>query len=219
MDIADKHSDDELDFEDAAELPHHRTLPSDLPKSLDDRQPIRHYAGETEMYDAWQGNRYLTPSGAIGGRRRSLIHRSGQSQFLTSPMPAQPLAFNLSLDDDRGDDGNITQRLEDNDTRLMEMLAAQAAHREDGSAAEDEEAIAADKKLSDSEKKAMLQKSLHNAASNGDVDQVGRVLQGPARQYIDIDGPDEEGTAPIIYASCFVSPQSKHSCSVFTLID
>lgn len=126
-------------------------------------------------------------------------------------MPAQPLAFNLSLDDDRDDSDNATQRLEDNDTRLMEMLAAQAAHREDGSAAGDEEAIAADKKLSDTEKKAMLQKSLHNAASNGDVDQVGRVLRGPARKFIDINGPDEEGTAPIIYASCFVSSCSKSS--------
>ena len=111
------------------------------------------------------------------------------------------------------------QRLEDNDTRLMEMLAAQAAHREDGSAAGDEEAIATDKKLSDIEKKAMLQKSLHNAASNGDVDQVGRVLQGPARTYVDINGPDEEGTAPIIYASCFVSPYSDSACWVYALID
>ena len=136
------------------------------------------------------------------------MHRSGQSQFITSPIPAPPLAFNLSLDDNRDDDENAMQRLEDNDTRLMEMLAAQAAHRGDGSAAGDEEAIAVDKKLSDTQKKVMLQKSLHNAASNGDVDQVGRVLQGPARKYVDINGPDEEGTAPIIYASCFVS-----SCS------
>lgn len=60
MDIGDQHSDDELGFEDAQEAPQHRTLPSDLPKSLDDRQPIRHYAGETEMYDAWQGDHYLT---------------------------------------------------------------------------------------------------------------------------------------------------------------
>lgn len=56
MDIGDQHSDDEIGFEDAEEVPQHRHLPSDLPKSLDDRQPIRHYAGETEMYDAWQGN-------------------------------------------------------------------------------------------------------------------------------------------------------------------
>lgn len=32
-----------------------RKLPRDLPMSLDDRRPVRTYAGETEMYDAWQG--------------------------------------------------------------------------------------------------------------------------------------------------------------------
>ena len=133
-----------------------------------------------------------------------LTEHAGQSQFLTSPIPAQPLAFNLSLDDN-GDDDTTAQHLEDNDSRLMEMLAAQAAHREDGSAAGDEEAIAADKKMSDAQKKTMLQKSLHNAASNGDMEQVGRLLNGPARKFVDINGPDEEGTAPIIYASCFVS--------------
>lgn len=60
MDIGDQHSDDENAFEDAEEAPQRRPLPSDLPKSLDDRQPIRHYAGETEMYDAWQGSCCLT---------------------------------------------------------------------------------------------------------------------------------------------------------------
>ncbi len=32
-----------------------RQLPADLPKSLDDRQPVANFGGETEMYDAWQG--------------------------------------------------------------------------------------------------------------------------------------------------------------------
>ena len=85
----------------------------------------------------------------------------------------------------------------------MQMLAAQTAHRTDGSAPGNEEAIASDEKLSDLEKKHMLQKSFHNAASNGDVDQVTRLLHDPVRKYVDINGPDEEGTAPIIYASCF----------------
>ena len=130
------------------------------------------------MYDGWQG----------------------QSQIITSP--PRPLEFNLSLNEDASDE--ISPRnLQDNDSRLMEMLAAQAAHRGDGSA--DEEAIIKDKKLPEAQKKAMLQKSLHNAASNGDVEQVGRLLNGPARKFIDINGPDEEGTAPMIYASCFVS--------------
>lgn len=42
-------SDEELD---ATRL---RQLPSDLPKSLDDRQPVQTFGRETEMYDAWQG--------------------------------------------------------------------------------------------------------------------------------------------------------------------
>ena len=47
-------SEDSDDFVDA-ESPPPRVLPPDLPKSLDDRQPVRNYGGETEMYDAWQG--------------------------------------------------------------------------------------------------------------------------------------------------------------------
>lgn len=89
------------------------------------------------------------------------------------------------------------------------MLAAQAAHREDGSAAADEDDIVASRELSDSEKKVTLQKSLHNAASNGDVDRVRRLLDSKAKDYIDINAPDEDGTAPIIYASCFVSEPDK----------
>ena len=85
------------------------------------------------------------------------------------------------------------------------MLAAQAAHRDDGSAVEDEDSIFTDKTLSDAEKRGLLQRSLHNAASNGDVDRVRRLLQPKIKKYIDINAPDEEGTAPIIYASCFVS--------------
>jgi hypothetical protein len=92
----------------------------------------------------------------------------GQSQFLTTPVLAKPLQFsNLSLDDDAyGDDDLMTQKIGDSDTRLMEMLAAQAAHR-DGSAHEDEEAVASNEKLSDGEKRDMLQKALNMAASTG----------------------------------------------------
>lgn len=119
-------------------------------------------------------------------------------------MPAQPLKFNLSLQDDNDDEGSTTQRLDDSDNRLMEMLAAQAAHREDRSAAGNEDSIARDGKLTEDQKRALLQKSLQNAASNGDVERVESLLHGIASKYIDVNAPDEEGTAPLIYASCFV---------------
>ena len=119
-------------------------------------------------------------------------------------MPAQPLAFNLSIEDPTYDEV-ITHKIEDGDSRLMEMLAAQAAHRDDEAAAGNEDQVVADKNLSDIEKKEVLQKSLHMAASNGDVERVRRLLKGKARSFIDVNATDEEGRAPIMYASCFVS--------------
>lgn len=89
------------------------------------------------------------------------------------------------------------------------MLAAQAAHR-DGTPGGDEESISTNTEIADLEKRAILQKSLHMAASNGETERVERLLHGAANAYIDINAPDEEGTAPIIYASCFVS--SKWIC-------
>ncbi|KAI9825754.1 MAG: hypothetical protein M1819_000472 [Sarea resinae] len=177
MDIGDPHSEDEGGLE---ESPKPRQLPDDLPKSLDDRRTAPTYSGETEIYDAWQG----------------------QSQFLTTPVPARPLNFSLSLDDSYEDE-HAARTLEDSDSRLMEMLAAQAAHREDGSAAEDEDSIIDNQKLSHKEKMEMLQKSLNMAASNGDVDKIKRLVNGRAKDFVDVNAPDEEGTAPLIYASCF----------------
>ena len=86
----------------------------------------------------------------------------------------------------------------------MEMLAAQAAHREDGSSAEDVDAVVNNKELPLEEKKLVLQKTLHMAASNGEVERVRRLVTGPAKELVNVNATDEEGTAPLIYASCFV---------------
>lgn len=119
-------------------------------------------------------------------------------------MLAKPLQFNsLSLDDNGFDDDLTSQKIGDSDSRLMEMLAAQAAHR-DGSASEDENAVVSNDKLSEDQKKDILQKALNMAASNGDVERIQRILSGKAKSYVDVNAPDEEGTAPLIYASCFV---------------
>lgn len=91
----------------------------------------------------------------------------------------------------------------DSDARLMEMLQAQAANLS-ASDVEDEQAILKDEKLSEEEKKATLQKALNMAASNGDVEKVKRLLDGEVKTYIDINASDEDGTPPLIYASCFV---------------
>ncbi|KAK4101489.1 hypothetical protein N658DRAFT_566845 [Parathielavia hyrcaniae] len=157
-----------------------RVLPADLPRSLDDRRHVpTELVPETEMYDGWQG----------------------QSQFLTSPMLAKPLAFSdLALDDNYGD--NLTKGGPDSETRLMEMLAAQAAHAA-GAAFDDEDTIAADEQRSEDEKKDVLQRTFIMAASNGNLESVTKILKGKAREYVDVNAPDDEGTPALIYASCF----------------
>lgn len=123
---------------------------------------------------------------------------------MTAPVAAQPLNFNLSLDEPSYDDEATTARLEDSDSRLMGMLAAQAVHREEASDNHNEGAIADDPKIPAQEKKDILQKSLNMAASNGDVERIRRLTTGRAKEFVDVNQSDEEGTVPIIYASCFV---------------
>ena len=119
-------------------------------------------------------------------------------------MLAKPLTFgDLTLDDPNYRE-DVTKGGPDSETRLMEMLAAQAAHSA-GTAFDDEDAIAADEQRSDDEKRDVLQRILIMAASNGNVESVNKILNGKGRQYVDINAPDDEGTPALIYASCFVS--------------
>jgi uncharacterized tellurite resistance protein B-like protein len=134
---------------------------------------------------------------------------------LTTPALAKPLKFSsLSLDgpDYEDDDELVKKQIGDSDSRLMEMLAAQAAHR-DGSGSEDDEAIATNETLRDEEKKELLQKALNMAASNGDMERIEKILNGKAKEFVDLDASDEEGTSPLIYASCFVSEPMPKSCN------
>lgn len=101
----------------------------------------------------------------------------------------------------------------------MEMLQAQAAANQAGHGLEDEQTIANDEKLSDSEKKDRLQKSIIMAASNGDAAKVTRLLGGNVKDYVDVDVADEEGTPPLIYASCFVSRSARVHAGLLFLQD
>lgn len=126
---------------------------------------------------------------------------------MTSPIVAKPLKFSeLSLNDKNYDE-DLSRGMSDSDTRLMEMLAAQAAHSA-ASGLADEDAIAANDEMPDGEKREMLQKVLNMAASNGNVDQVNKILSGKAKEYVDINAQDDDGTPPLIYASCFVRGNS-----------
>lgn len=65
MDSSDGLREDTNGFHEEVVKP--RQLPADLPKSLDDRQPVRSYGRETEIYDAWQGRVRFSLSHRIAG--------------------------------------------------------------------------------------------------------------------------------------------------------
>jgi hypothetical protein len=137
------------------------------------------------------------PSGGI-----DLMLITGSSQFITAPTPSRP-AFDLHLDTPTYDDEETHARLQDSDSRIMEMVAAQAHHRQDSKAVDDEDDIVDDPKTTADQKKELLQKSLNMAASNGDVARIQRLVNGKAKAFVDVNAPDDEGTVPLIYASCF----------------
>jgi hypothetical protein len=118
-------------------------------------------------------------------------------------MPAKPLQFSELTLNESDFNQDVTKGIPDSDTRLMEMLAAQAQHH-GGDGAVDPDAIADDEKVSEDEKRKLLQKSLAMAASNGDLVQVKKILNGKAKPFVDVNAPDEDGTPPLVYASCFV---------------
>lgn len=128
---------------------------------------------------------------------------TGSSQYITAPTPARALTFDLQLDTPAYDDAEAFARIQDTDSRLMEMVAAQAHHREDGSPDGDEDMIAMDDAMTDDEKRETLQKALNRAASNGDVARIRKLVNGKAKSYVDVNLPDEEGTVPLVYSSCF----------------
>jgi hypothetical protein len=207
MDAGESNGGSSKGFDDDVTGPEWRKkeLPADLPKSLDDRRRVpTELVQETELYDGWQGKSRLRKNHNKASRSRFYLSLClGQSQFLTSPMLAKPLTFGeLSLNDATYDE-DLTRGGPDSEARLMEMLAAQAAHSA-GAGFEDADVIASDEKYSDQEKKDLLQKALTMAASNGNVESVKKILEGKAKSFVDVNAPDEDGTPPLIYASCFV---------------
>jgi hypothetical protein len=124
----------------------------------------------------------------------------GESQFITAPVPAR-LDFGIGLN--YRDEEEDVKGIEESERRLESMMAQQAAFKMDGSGLDDDE-ITSSTKLSDREKKDLLQKALNMAASNGEEERVRKLLKGEASKIIDVNAPDEEGTSPLIYASCFV---------------
>jgi len=73
-------------------------------------------------------------------------------------------------------------------------------------------AVVDDAHLPSEEKRAQLQSLFSRAASNGDIMCVRSMLQGAAREFIALDGEDEEGITPLIHAACFGHADVVRAC-------
>jgi len=109
----------------------------------------------------------------------------------------------LSLEDPSYDLDYAPPSIDEKDIRFKQMIAAQAVYRETGSHVGDENKIASDEQMSDSAKKETLKRVLFMAASTGDLQGLQRLLTGAAKTYVDVNVSDEDGTTPLIFASCF----------------
>lgn len=129
----------------------------------------------------------------------------GQAQYLTPSVPPPSLQFSLALDRPDNELGYQPPPAPGSkEGRLDRMRAAQAAHRHQGpSSAADDAKMASNAQLTEEEKKDGLQSALNMAASNGDLRRLQALLSGPSSPYLDLNAPDDEGTAPLVYASCF----------------
>jgi hypothetical protein len=153
--------------------------------------------GSPEVYDAWKGELC------------ACTDETDESMAGESTTPLKFTLENLTLDNPDISDTPLDSSGSPNGNRLSQMLAAQAAHRDE---AQDESLIATSD-LSLDERKSALQKALIMAASNGDLERIETILQ--SRALVDLDAADDEGSTPLIYASCFVraSPGGRLSSS------
>lgn len=179
-----------------------RALPPDLPTSLDDRRAFdTYFPGQEDFYDDWAGS-----SAQIAYPTSTANHTKSRS--LTGTFDLK-LDSPLGLNYDGDAENDIQARLESNERAFMNSYTstvrsgrqggADIAGGDDG----DDEAIASDEKLSKEDKKNVLQKALNMAASNGDNERVQKLLGGKPKAFVDVNKPDDEGTVPLIYASCF----------------
>ncbi|KAJ3268263.1 hypothetical protein HK104_005420, partial [Borealophlyctis nickersoniae] len=67
----------------------------------------------------------------------------------------------------------------------------------------DESEIATSTSLTPEQKKSKVTASYIRAASNGDIAKVKELVDGKWKEYVDLDGRDEDGTTALVYAACF----------------
>ncbi|KAK5940351.1 hypothetical protein PMZ80_007771 [Knufia obscura] len=179
-----------------------RPLPSDLPTSLDDRRTFDNYfPGQEEFYDDWTGSSAPIAYPTAKSNHTKTRSLTGQSDL--------KLDSTLGLQYNGDEENDIQARLADNERGFMNSYISSVRNQKPGATdgADDgdsnDDAVARDEKLSADEKKKILQKALNMAASNGDTERVRKLVGSRPKEFVDVNKPDDEGTVPLIYASCF----------------
>ena len=179
-----------------------RALPTDLPTSLDDRRTFDNYfPGQEEFYDDWAGSSAQIAYPSATGNHTKTRSLTGQFDLkLDSP---------LGLNYNGEEESEIQARLEDSERGFINSYITSVRNHRPTSADGTEEGhgnddvVAADEKLPTEDKRTILQKALNMAASNGDTERVRKLVGGRPKDFTDVNKPDDEGTVPLIYASCF----------------
>lgn len=119
-------------------------------------------------------------------------HMEDNYREISGIIGAQQLATNTSSITSLEDDGGA-------DT-------VSSSRSSSGVLAFDDERIVDQSNIDDSVKRIKMNKLFSRAASSGDLERLGVFLSGEDnkyKQYIDVNVKDEDGTTPLIYASCF----------------
>ncbi|KAI8072771.1 hypothetical protein BC940DRAFT_316235 [Gongronella butleri] len=102
----------------------------------------------------------------------------------------------------------MSQRLQESYKQLSEMIGS----RESSTATTNDDSDTDDNDDNDDQwleledeakKKTKLAKVFWRACSSGDSEKVQKLLNDPFRPFIDVNNKDDDGTTPLIYASCF----------------
>ncbi|KAK9468766.1 hypothetical protein V1512DRAFT_203144 [Lipomyces arxii] len=123
---------------------------------------------------------------------------------LQLPFSSQTHTTHTNETDNDDDDDDDDERVRESTRRLQLMLSATPPMPSPDEAEISVEMVLHDPGLSTDEKRDTLQHMLIAAASNGDTEQIRRLLdEQDSRSYVNVNIPDEDGTTALIYASCF----------------
>lgn len=131
-------------------------------------------------------------------------------ESLCTPPPEQEEGEELRKQYENMSYSEMSSRLAENYKQLSEILGNRISLPTTESSSDDEEEEQNDYKLLDRTdlnnelKKTKLTKLFLKSVSSGDLEKVSSYLSNDAmKEFIDINGKDEDGTTPLIYAACF----------------